>query len=214
MAGGGMTIRVLIADDHELVRRGLVAYLKTFPEIVLVGEATNGENAVRLCDAEKPDIVLMDIIMPGLDGIAATQQINIAHPEVRVIVLSSSHDEAVIAAALEAGAEGYILKNSPAEELIDAIKSVSAGKQFLTPEVTQALIKRASRPAEPQYHLSEREQEILTMLVKGMNNSQIAEQLSISRTTVKFHLRGLFTKLNVSNRTEAVALAYQKHLID
>src|SRR5262245_61520273 len=104
MAGGRMTIRVLIADDHELVRRGLVAYLKTFPEIVLVGEATNGESAVMMCEANNPDIVLMDIIMPGVDGIAATQRIKDAQPEIRIIALSSSHDEEVITSALEAGA--------------------------------------------------------------------------------------------------------------
>jgi NarL family two-component system response regulator LiaR len=206
-------IRVLIVDDHAVVRSGLATFLQAFEDFELVGEAGDGTEAVRLCAQISPDVVLMDLLMPEMDGIAATRAIREQHPEVRVIALTSFQDQDRVQAALDAGALGYLLKNVSAEELARAIRSARAGRPTLAPEATQALIHAATRPPEPGHDLTPREREVLALMVKGLNNAEIAKRLVVNRSTAKFHVSNILTKLGAASRTEAVALALTHHLI-
>jgi NarL family two-component system response regulator LiaR len=206
-------IRVLIVDDHAVVRSGLATFLQAFEDFELVGEAGDGSEAVRLCAQISPDVVLMDLLMPEMDGIAATRAIREYHPEVRVIALTSFQDQDRVQAALDAGALGYLLKNVSAEELARAIRSARAGRHTLAPEATQALIHAATRPPEPGHDLTPREREVLALMVKGLNNAEIAKRLVVNRSTAKFHVSNILTKLGAASRTEAVALALTHHLI-
>jgi two-component system, NarL family, response regulator LiaR len=205
-------IRVLIVDDHAVVRSGLATFLQAFEDFELVGEAGDGSEAVRLCAQISPDVVLMDLLMPEMDGIAATRAIHEHHPEVRVIALTSFQDQDRVQAALDAGALGYLLKNVSAEELARAIRSARAGRHTLAPEATQALIHAATRPPEPGHDLTPREREVLALMVKGLNNAEIAKRLVVNRSTAKFHVSNILTKLGAASRTEAVALALTHHL--
>jgi NarL family two-component system response regulator LiaR len=206
-------IRVLIVDDHAVVRSGLATFLQAFEDFELVGEAGDGTEAVRLCAQISPDVVLMDLLMPEMDGIAATRAIREHHPEVRVIALTSFQDQDRVQAALDAGALGYLLKNVSAEELARAIRSARAGRPTLAPEATQALIHAATRPPEPGHDLTPREREVLALMVQGLNNAAIAKRLVVNRSTAKFHVSNILTKLGAASRTEAVALALTHHLI-
>jgi NarL family two-component system response regulator LiaR len=206
-------IRVLIVDDHAVVRSGLVTFLQAFDEFCLVGEASDGEGALRFCAQASPDVVLMDLLMPNMDGIAATRAIRERHPEVRVIALTSFQDQAKVQAALDAGALGYLLKNVSAAELAGAIRSACEGRPTLAPEVTQALIHAATRPPEPGHDLTPREREVLGLMVRGLNNAAIAKRLVVNRSTAKFHVSNILGKLGVASRTEAVALALTHHLV-
>jgi len=207
-------IRVVIVDDHNVVRSGLGAFLQINDDMCLVGEASNGREAVEVCTALKPDVVLMDLMMPEMDGAAATRAIREKLPQIQVIILTSFKEDNLIEEALKAGAIGYLLKNVSAEELASAIRSARLGQPTLSPEATQALIRASSRPHTPGHDLTSREKEVLEMMVEGLNNPEIAERLIVSRSTVKFHVSSILSKLGVASRTEAVALAIQNKLVD
>ncbi len=206
-------IRVMIVDDHTVVRKGLAAFLLSCHDLELVGEAGSGPEAVRLCGQVRPDVVLMDLVMPGMDGAAATSAIREAHPEVQVIALTSFEEKDLVQRALKAGAIGYLLKNVSAVQLSEAIRAAKAGRPTLAPEATQALIRAATQPPEPGHDLTEREREVLALMVEGLNNPEIAERLVVSHSTVKFHVSSILSKLGVASRTEAVALALKSHLV-
>jgi two-component system, NarL family, response regulator LiaR len=206
-------IRVMIVDDHAVVRSGLSAFLLAFDDFELAGEASCGEEAVRMCRQARPDVVLMDLIMPNMDGATATRAILEICPHVQVIALTSFKEEDLVQGALRAGAIGYLLKNVSAEELARAIRAARAGKPTLAPEAAQVLIHSATRPREVGFDLSEREREVLNLMVEGLNNPEIAQRLVVSRSTVKFHVSSILSKLGVSSRTEAVALALQSHIV-
>lgn len=206
-------IRVLVVDDHAVVRSGLATFLHACDDLVLAGEASDGEEAVRRCSELRPDVVLMDLVMPVMDGATATRAIREKCPHVQVIALTSFKEEDLVQGALEAGAIGYLLKNISGDELVTAIRAAHAGRPTLAPEAARALIHAATRPPAPGADLTGRELEILGLMVKGLNNSQIAERLVVSRSTVKFHVSNVLSKLGVASRTEAVAIALQHHLL-
>jgi NarL family two-component system response regulator LiaR len=206
----------MLVDDHAVVRSGLSAFLIAFDDLELVGEAGSGEEAMRLCDQVRPDVVLMDLVMPGMDGAAATRAIREHCPEIQVIALTSFKEETLVQGALEAGAIGYLLKNVSADELVDAIRAAHAGRPTLAPEAAQVLIRATRSAAEPPplgHDLTPREREVLALMVEGLNNPEIAERLVVSRSTVKFHVSSILSKLGASGRTEAVALAVQHDLV-
>ncbi len=207
-------IRVMIVDDHAVVRTGLTAFIRSYKDLELAGGARSGEEAVKLCAAVRPDVVLMDLVMPGMDGAAATQAIRQSYPHIQVVVLTTFKEEELVQKALGAGAIGYLLKDVQADELAEAIRLAHAGQSTLCREATQALIHAASQSPQPDYDLSERERDVLALMVKGLNNTEIAEQLVISLSTVKHHVSHIFSKLGVINRAEAVVLAVQNHLVD
>jgi two-component system, NarL family, response regulator LiaR len=206
-------IRVAIVDDHTIVRSGLAFLINGFDEFVLVGEATNGEEAIALCDEFQPDVVLMDLIMPIMDGITATRTLRQTQPNIQILVLTSFEDGELVRAALEAGAIGYILKNASVDELADAIRAATKGQSTLSFQATQALVKSVKQTPKPQYSLTKRELQVLALLVDGLTNHQIALQLEISTNTINSHVSNIFPKLGVTSRTEAVSVALQKKII-
>jgi NarL family two-component system response regulator LiaR len=206
-------IRVLLVDDHTVVRTGLRFFVLAFEDLELVGEAASGEQALRLCDQLQPEVVLMDLVMPGMDGISTTQAIRQRHPEIQVIALTSFAEQELVQRALEAGATGYLLKDVSANELAEAIRATRVGRPTLAPQATQALIQAATHAHEPGFDLTPREKEVLALMVEGLSNPQIADRLVIGLSTVKFHVSGIFSKLGVTSRAEAIALAWQQHLV-
>ena len=209
-------IRVVIADDHALVRTGLKLFLSAFDDLVLVGEVGSGEEAVRLCGSTDADVVLMDLMMPGMGGVAATQAILQDSRHTHVIALTNFQDVEIVQQALRAGATGYLLKNVTADELGAAIRAAHAGRATLAPEATHALIEAACRPDEPaqaQVRLTSRELEVLAWMVRGLSNAQIAAQLVVSPETAKFHVSNILSKLGCTTRTEAVAIALGRGLV-
>jgi DNA-binding NarL/FixJ family response regulator len=205
-----MTIRVVIADDHAIVRGGLEQLLSTADDILLVGTAADGEQAIESVQREHPHVVLMDLSMPNVDGVEATRRIVAGYPEVRVIVLTSFGDDRHISDALDAGAVGYMLKHAGPDELLDAIRAAAAGDSPLDPKAARVLLaSRRLGPAARQ--LSPREEEVLRLVASGLANKQIARKLTISERTVKAHLTNVFAQLGVSDRTQA-ALWAQEHL--
>ena len=202
-------IRVVIADDHGVVRAGLAQLLATFPDVELVGSASNGEEAVSLSAARGPDVVLMDLEMPVLDGIEATRRIRAAQPDVAVVVLTSFSDRERILSALDAGAAGYLLKDAEPDALARAIGAAARGEAPLDPKAARALLS-ARRAASPADGLSDREREVLAMVAEGLPNKLIAQRLGISEKTVKTHLTSVFRQIGVTDRTQA-ALWAQRH---
>jgi NarL family two-component system response regulator LiaR len=211
MANG--KIKIMIADDHNVVRSGLGAFLQVFDDFELVGEASNGREAVNVCAAVQPDVVLMDLVMPEMDGAQATKQIREQFPGTQVIVLTSFKEDNLVESAIEAGAIGYLLKNATADELADAIRAANIGRPTLAPEATQVLIKATGRKNSHDFELTSREKEVLKMLTEGRSNPEIAKLLFLSKSTVKFHVSSILSKLGASSRTEAVAVAMQKKLV-
>ncbi|MEN6314480.1 MAG: response regulator transcription factor [Clostridiaceae bacterium] len=206
-------IKILIADDHSVVRSGLGAFLQIFDDFELVGEASNGREAVERCALKRPDVVLMDLVMPEMDGAQATQAIREKYPDIQVIVLTSFKEDNLVENALQAGAIGYLLKDISADELAGAIRSAHAGRPTLAPEATQVLIKASGRRQTRDSELTQREKEVLKMMTDGLSNPEIAQKMIVSRSTVKFHVSSILSKLDASSRTEAVAIALQKKLV-
>ncbi len=207
-------IRIILVDDHAMLRRGLRFFLAGFDDLDLVGEAGGGAEAIRLCTELEPDVVLMDMVMPDMDGAAATEAILQQNPATQVIALTSFQEEDLIERALRAGAISYLLKNVSAQTLAEAIRQAHAGHSTLAPEATEALVKATRhRASHHDYGLTEREMEVLSLLVEGLSNAEIAERLVISVATVKFHVRNILSKLGVSSRAEAIALAWQQGIL-
>jgi len=206
-------IRVLIVDDHAVVRGGLSKFLQMHKDLDLVGEAENGTEAVRLTRQLQPNVVLMDLKMPEMDGVAATREIRSKHPSVRVIVLTSFAEDNMVQGALQAGATGYLLKNVSGAELANAIRAAHAGRMTLSSEATEALVHAAARPITPADDLTEREREVLALMVDGLSNQEIADRLFLSLGTVKFHAGNIYSKLSVDSRVAAVTLAIQRRLV-
>lgn len=204
-------IRVLMVDDHPVVRAGLRGMLTTEPGLAVVGEAANGLEAVALTAALRPDVVLMDLRMPTLDGVGATKRIRDELPGVHVLVLTTYNSDADIIRAIEAGATGYLLKDAPREELLGAIRAAAAGRPTLAPTVAARLMERMRMPTEEPP--SARELEVLRLVARGLTNREIGRELRISEATVKSHVLHLFQKLGVSDRTAAVTRALERGLI-
>ena len=206
-------IRVMLVDDHTMVRRGLAAFLKVFDDLQLAGEAESGAAAIQLCGELLPDVVLMDMVMPDMDGATATRAIRQQFPQVQVIALTSFKEGDLVKNALQAGAIGYLLKDLSADELAQAIRAAHAGRATLSPEAAQALIETTNQPPEPGLALTEREREVLALMVEGLNNTQIAARLTVSPSTIKSHVSNILAKLGVASRTEAVSLALRNHIV-
>ncbi|MBC8507746.1 MAG: response regulator transcription factor [Anaerolineales bacterium] len=207
-------IRVLVVDDHAVVRSGLGAFLQAFDDLDFIGEADSGEKAIVVCEQLQPDVVMMDMKMPGMGGVRATQEIHKRFPKIRIIALTSFKDQESVHGALKAGATGYLLKNATAEELTRAIRAAYLGQTTLAPEATQALVQGKRLSADDVYGLTPREKEVLALIVQGQSNPQIAESLVVSISTVKFHVSAIISKLGAKSRTEVVAIAMQNNLVD
>ena len=205
-------IRVMLVDDHTMVRRGLATFLKVFDDLELAGEAESGEAAIQLCAEALPDVILMDMVLPLMDGAATTRAIRQQFPQVQVIALTSFKEGELIKNALEAGAIGYLLKDVSADDLVHAIRSAHAGRATLSPEAAQALVETANQPPAPGLDLTEREREVLALMIEGLNNMQIAGRLTDSPSTIKSHVSNNLSKLGVASRTEAVTLALRNHI--
>ena len=208
-----MPIRVMIVDDHAVVRSGLATFLMAYDDLELVADVGSGREALRVCQEQTIDVILMDLVMPEMDGASATQAIKEAFPHIQVIALTSFREEELVQGVLRAGAISYLLKNVSADKLADAIRAAYQGQATLSPEATQALIQATTNPDQPHYDLTPRESEVLALMSQGLSNPQIAEKLIVSQSTVKFHVSSVLSKLGVASRTEAVALAIQKQLI-
>ena len=207
-----MTIKVLLVDDHTVVRSGLSKFLMVNKDFKLVGEASDGEEAVQKVSLYKPDIVLMDLMMPGTDGVTATRLIREQFPETQVIALTSFQEDDLVRNAMKAGAIGYLMKNVSAQELAAAIRAAKGGKMTLSPEAAQALVHATQQAAETEA-LTDRELDVLRLMVDGLNNAEIAERLVVSLSTVKYHISNILMKLGVENRVAAVTTAMQKKLV-
>jgi len=206
-------IRVLIVDDHAMVRSGLKNFIYGYEWMEMAGEAGNGAAAVEFCSTHDVDVVLMDMVMPEMDGSEATRRIIASGKPIRIVILTSFHEQDLVEQALRAGATSYLLKNVNAEELAVAIRNAHAGQATLAPEATEALIQVTRRKPGLGADLTERELDVLALLVDGNSNSEIATQLLISMATVKFHLANIYSKLGVDNRVEAVTVSLEYHLV-
>ncbi len=207
-------IRVMLVDDHTMVRCGLATFLEVSDDLELAGEAAGGNEAVQLCARLLPDVVLMDLAMPDMDGVAATRIIRQRFPGVQVLALTSFTEEALIQNALQAGAIGYLLKDVTADELAQAIRAAHVGRSSLSPAAVQAMVHAVTRPPTLGHDLTGRENDVLALMVQGLNNTEIAAELVVSPSTIKSHVSHILAKFDVTSRTEAVALAVRHHLVD
>lgn len=207
-------IRVMTVDDHEIMRGGIRFVLLAFDDLELVAEARSGEEAVRLCAAARPDVVLMDMKMPEMDGIAATKAVKEASPNTQVLFLTGFHERSLVQQAIHAGAVGYLLKDTSKEDLAAAIRAAADGRSTMSPEAAEVLADDGETAAASGGDLTEREREILALLAQGLSNKKIAERLEISEYTVRNHVSQVIAKLGVANRSEAAVLAVQRGLVD
>ena len=207
------SIKLIIVDDHPMVRHGIKTMLLIFDDIRVIGEAGNGSEALALCEETEPDVILMDVVMPGMDGLETTRAILARYPQVKIIVLTTFPEKELVRSALEAGAVGYLLKDAPIDTLGGAIRSASAGQSTLAPEAAQALIQAKASPPELGYDLTPREREVLALIVEGLSNDEIADRLVVSTNTVRKHVSACISKLGASNRAQAAALATKHQLI-
>jgi NarL family two-component system response regulator LiaR len=207
------SIEVLIVDDHPILRHGVKTMLRTFDDISVVGEAGNGLEALARCQETTPDVILMDVVMPGMNGVETTRAVLERYPEVKIIVLTSFPDQDLVQETLEAGAIGFLLKDAPIDTVGDAIRSASAGHSTFAPEATQALIQAKSRPPKLGHDLSPREREVLALVVEGLSNDEIAERLVISVNTVSKHVSACMSKLGATNRAQVAALAVRHQIV-
>ena len=207
------TIQVMLVDDHNVVRSGLATFLRAYDDLELVGEARNGLEALNLCHKKKPHVILMDLMMPEMDGIAATRAILADYPEIKIIAMTSFEEEELVHGVLAAGAISYLLKNVSSDELAKAIRDAVSGRSTLSPEAARVLVQ-ATRPTKQSlFDLTEREKEVLNLVVQGQSNQQIAEALVISVATVKAHISSILSKLQVSSRAEASAYAIKHKIV-
>lgn len=210
-------IRVFIADDHAIVRNGIAALLATEPDIEVIGDASNGEEAVLAAKELHPDVILMDLVMPGMDGIQAIQQIRTQDPDARILVMTSFATDEMVFPAIKSGALGYLLKDSSPEELVTAIHQVYRGEPSLHPQIARRVLQEISQPptqTRTEEPLTERELEVLKLIARGMSNQEIAEQLVISETTVRTHVSRILSKLHLASRTQAALYALKEGLAD
>jgi len=212
LAADAETIRVVIVDDHLLVRSGLTAVLALFDDITIVGEAAGGEEAVQLCREVRPDVVLMDLVMPGMSGVEATRQIRATCPATKVLALTSFTENGLIEDNMRAGAIGYLMKNVSADQLADAVRSAHAGRSTLAPEAADVLVRAVAAPGAMGDSLTSRERDVLSLMAEGLSNEDIADRLEIGVSTVKTHVSSIIAKLGASTRTEAAAIAVSAHL--
>ena len=206
-------IQVMLVDDHNVVRSGLDTFLRAYDDLELIGEAKNGLEALSLCRKKKPDVILMDLMMPEMDGIAATRAILADYPDIKIIAMTSFEEEELVQGVLSAGAMGYLLKNVTADDLAKAIRDAVSGRSTLSPEAAKALIQATRPTKQPSFDLTEREREVLNLVVQGHSNQQIADALVISVATVKAHISSILSKLQVSSRSEAIAYAIKHKIV-
>jgi NarL family two-component system response regulator LiaR len=207
-------IRVLVVDDHDLLRKGLAVFLNNTHDLEMVGEAVTGHEAIRLCELLRPDVVLMDLFLPDMSGIATIQRIHAAFPDIQVLVLTTFCEESLVRASLHAGAIGYLVKNISSADLAKSIRLGAAGHSALSPEAANILINTVHSPIISIYQLSQREQEVLTLMARGYSNQQIAECLTLSLSTIKKHVGNILRKLQCTTRVEAIIFALQHNLVD
>lgn len=207
-------ISILIVDDHAVVRAGVRGFLSIQPDFLIVGEAENGVQAVEMTQQHTPDVVLMDLVMPAMNGIEATRLVKEASPRTQVIILTSHHDDTFLFPALQAGALSYILKDVPPSALVEAVRRAAQGEATLTPQIAtrvlQALQSRDSASGKPFAELTDREREVLYLIAEGTSNAQIADKLVVSEKTVKGHVSNILSKLHLADRTQAAVLAWKK----
>jgi NarL family two-component system response regulator LiaR len=206
-------IRVMIVDDHAVVRSGLSAFLSIYADLEMVGEAESGEDALARIGLLLPDVILMDLMMPGMDGVQTTRAVKQKYPQIQIVALTSFKEENMVQGALQAGAMGYLLKNVSATELSSAIRSAYAKRMTLSSEAAEVLVQATTQTIPASDDLTEREREVLGLMVEGLNNGEIAERLVVSQSTVKFHIANIFAKLGVDNRVGAVTMALQRRLV-
>jgi len=207
------TIRVMLVDDHNVVRSGLATFLRAYEDLELVGEAKNGLEAVNLCREKKPDVILMDLMMPEMDGIAATRAILADYPEIKIVAMTSFEEEELVQGVLAAGAISYLLKNVTSDELAKAIRDAVSGRSTLSPEAARVLVRATRAPKQPWLELTEREREVLNLVVQGQSNRQIAGAMFVSVATVKAHISNILSKLQVSSRAEAITYAIKHKIV-
>jgi NarL family two-component system response regulator LiaR len=207
-------IRVMTVDDHEIMRGGIRFLLLAFDDLELVAEAHSGEDAIRVCGKAKPDVVLMDMKMAEMDGIATTKAIRRAYPDVHVLFLTGFHDKSLIQEAMHAGAVGYLLKDTSKEDLANAIRAAKSGRKTLSPEAANDLVSETGTQSDIGQDLTDREREVLVLLAQGLSNKQIAKQLHRSQFTVRHHVSQIISKLDAANRSEAAVIAVQNGLVD
>ncbi len=206
-------IRVVVVDDHLMVRLGLRTFLRFYNDLELVGEASNGETAIQLCRQLQPDVVLIDMVMPDIDGTTATRIIRQENPNIQVLILTSYKDDRLVQIALQAGAVGFLIKDISSDELAQAIRAAHNGQITLSPAAAQSLVEAVNRSPLPGRDLTERERVVLTLMVEGLNNTQIAARLVVKPSTIKTHVSNILVKLGASSRTEAAAMAIRNRLV-